>query len=322
MNKRCLILIISLSAIICTCGQQRTENSYTLYESFLAGNEPLYFRTDVVQSYTGDYMFDSGESYTLDEICNRESIFNNSGVPINERDSLSYAYIDCGADGNMELALKAANLFDSGGLDYTDTYIIKNVNGRLELCYVLQGFYRNQQELTNEYGMILYTGSGGWRNESVTVAYLDADCTYKHLYDKEMELLAYGTENFCDENYETELYNAVAGHNFDNRFVMTKYYFKPSESYNDYAEYESGARNSFELVDYADEFSTEKIVITDPSIYEKSIYKDVLDQAGILFYSAAEIEHMIREKAAQIGLTEEIMDGKSVEWIPFEGKDI
>ena len=321
MNKRCLILVISLASTICACGQQQTENPYALYENFLTGNEPLYFRTDVVQSYTGDYMFDSGESYTLDEICNRESIFNNSGVAINEQASLSYAYIDCGADGNMELALKVDNLFDTGGLDYTDTYIIKNVNGRLELCYVLQGFYRNQQELTNEYGMILYTGSGGWRNESVTVAYLDADCTYKHLYGKEMELLAYGTENFCDENYETELFNAVAGHNFDNRFVMTKYYFKPYESCSDYAGYESSARNSFELVDYFDELSTEKTIISDFAIYKKSVYKDVLDQAGILFYSAAEIDHMIREKAAQIGLTAEIMNGKPIEWIPFVEKD-
>ena len=339
LKKACSALIICLSALICACGQQQTENlettgkeniieqfkdyeieeenPYALYKNFLYGDEPLYSRIDVVQNYAGDYMFESGESYTLDEICDRERIFNNSGMAINKQDNLSYAYIDCGADGDIELALKVADLIDSGGLDYTDTYIIKNVNGRLELYYVVEGYYRNHKELTNEYGMILYTGSGGWRNESETVAYLDADCTYKHLYDKEMELLAYGTENFCDENYETELYNAVARHNFDNRFVMTKYYFIPYESYSDHAEYESSAQNSFELIDYPDEFSTEKTVISDSSIYEKSVYKDVLDQAGILFYSAAEIDHMIREKAVQIGLTEEIMNGKPIEWIPF-----
>lgn len=355
MKKRCLILIISLSAIICACGQQQTDNieieskknvaeqsnnniidvekeleqpvveekepeieeedPFVLYTSFLAGDEPLYFRENVM--FYEEYMFEAGKSYTLDEICNRENIFHNSAATVNVLDNLSYAYIDCGADGNKELALKVADLLDSGLIDYTDTYIIKNLNGRLELCYLVESSYRNHMELTNEYGMILYTGSGGWRNESEAVAYLDSDCEYRHLYDKDMELLAYGTENYCDENFETELYNAVAGNDFEYRFVMTKYYFEPSESYSDYPEYEASAKTSFELVDYP-ELSTEKIVISDPSIYESSVYKDVMNQAGISFYSVAEIDDMIGEKAAQIGLTEEIMNGKPIEWIPFE----
>ena len=83
--------------------ESEEENQYAVYERFMAGDEPLYIREDQ-WSYVNDTvdsgaMLNADASYTLDEICNKINRTDNSGMAVNEMGQLSYAYIDCGADG-------------------------------------------------------------------------------------------------------------------------------------------------------------------------------------------------------------------------------
>lgn len=361
MKKR-LILVVCLSIILCSCGQQTgiqdieateaehaeeehtgkpenlageteeqeseqqesEEDQYAIYERFMAGDEPLYIREDqysyIDDTVSSGAMLEAGASYTLDEICNKINRTDNSGMAVNEMEQLSYAYIDCGADGEIELALRfggLVNMFDDNG---SEVYIIKNISGRLEMYYGLDEMYRSWEELSNEYGVIVSGGSGGARYSSETVGFLDALGTYTQLYEKEIEYWGYGEDVFFDEYYEPELYHAVAGHDLEYLFAVTGYLFEPYDNNQDYGEYRSGIKYSFELYDRGDTLDT---LVEDiaPSVYEDSVYQEILDAAGVPFYSAAEIDDMIADRAAQIGLTEEIMSGKPVEWIPFGEED-
>ena len=297
--------------------ESEEEDQYAIYERFMAGDEPLYIREDqysyIVDSVSLGAMLEAGASYMLDEICNKINRTDNSGMAVNEMEQLSYAYIDCGADGEIELALRfdgLVNMYDGNG---SNVYIIKNVNGRLEMCYSLEEMYRSWAELSNEYGMVAEGGYGGY-GDMETIGYLDADSTYTQLYRKQTEDWGYDASYYFNEYNEPDLYNAVAGAEY--LLVKTGYFFEPYKDGQDYDEYQSGIKNSFELC-YRDESGNIPVEDVDPLVYEDSIYQEIFDAAGVPFYSAAEIDDMIADRAEQIGLTEKIMNGKPVEWIPF-----
>ena len=308
-------------------GQQESEeeDQYAIYERFMVGDESLYFREDLwgwdQDPDAGEIaMLEAGTSYTLDEICNQINRYDNSSMAVNEMEQLSYAYIDCGADGDVELALLFDNLTNLLGDGNSVIFIIKNIDGRLEMCYSLESLYRTYAELCNGYGMVVEGGYGGAGYESKTVGYIDEDGSYVFLYDKEMEYWGYGTDIYVSEFSTPEFYQAMEGYNLEYVFVVTKYSFESRDYYHDYDQYLAHMKYSFELYERGGIKDT-LVENVDPSVYMDSDYQEILDKAGIPFYSASEIDDMILEKAREIGLTEEMLNGKPIQWTALEEKD-
>ena len=81
--------------------------------------------------------------------------------------------------------------------------------------------------------------------------------------------------------------------------MKTDYFFEPYENNQDYDEYSSGVKNSFELYE-RDDMGNVPVEDIDPSVYEDSVYQEILDAAGVPFYSAAEIDDMIADRAEHV----------------------
>ncbi len=122
-----------------------TEDLYTgqelapIYASFLQGETKVHIdpENDFVNPWApdDDYKITSTKKdFTLDELVN--SILDKlseSGFTGTEFDSIEYASIDCGNDGQKELLLKICmpNQVDSN----TEILILKDFNGSLKAIY-------------------------------------------------------------------------------------------------------------------------------------------------------------------------------------------
>lgn len=277
------------------------DGEYAIYQRFLNGDEPLYFREDTwfeghIDCRTGTYT-----SYTFQDICGIINLVYNSNAPMEELvDHISYAYIDCGADGNEELALLFHDLYDRSL--YSAGYVIlviKDVDGRLEMCYLIDPYYKEDWELTNRNGIVTYwcnAGTGLTRDE---LGYIDAEGVYNVVYSVMNDysffyVLGYADE-FSDEIPEEE-------------FIVLKTYYI-FESYGQdkkYGEYNLLAPDSGDFEDSEIDF--------------ESISKAVADATGMAFYSYDEIQKMIADREVEIGLTEELKLKEELKWIPLGGE--
>lgn len=278
-------------------GQTADEDQYAIYERFLAGEEPLFFRKETYFSndnFDSSFCAQANKPYQLYEICNMINIVCNSGAPVNElSNNISYAYIDCGADGIVELALLFHDLEDY--YDPEDvTLVIKDVDGRLEVCYNMQPYYRESWEISNMYGVIAYNCNAGTGYYIEDVGCLRTDGIYHMAYSISKDYLFY--EFSLPEDFPYELSgNETIG--------LITYSIGDSENHKDYYLLES--------YDYA---------LGDSVIDIDKLSKAVADVTGMEFCSCEEIQDLIAAREIEIGLTEEIKNGAEVEWIPIDEK--
>ena len=66
---------------------------------------------------------------------------------------------------------------------------------------------------------------------------------------------------------------------------------------------------SFDVYDYE---------YTDSDLYTSSVYREIFDEAGVSVYSSAEINDMILKKIEELGITETILYGSELIWMPLE----
>lgn len=272
------------------------EDQYAIYERFLAGEEPLYFRKDTYFSsdiFESSFRIEANKPYELYEICNVINIACNSGAPVNElSNNISYAYLDCGADGIVELALLFHDL-----ADYYDpedvTLVIKDIDGRLEVCYDMQPYYRESWEISNVYGVVAYgcnAGSGYYIEETGCIG---ADGVYHTAYSVSTDYMFYGfwlPDDFPYELSENTTIDLITYSIGDNKSAKDYYLL---EAYDD-----SG----------------------NLDIDMDKLSKAVADVTGMEFSSREEIQRLIAAREIEIGLTEEIKDGLEIEWIPVDNK--
>ena len=289
------------------------EDPLAIYQCFLVGEEPLYFREDTYfDSFASSWSVEAGRPYEFYEVCNIVNMASNYSVPVNElSNNISYAYIDCGADGNMELALYFHDLMgQDGSVDMT--MIIKNVNGRLEMCYKMQSEYREVCELSNVYGLVCSGGSTGASTSSSTLGLLDEDAVYNYLYTEDVEYDVFGSWSL--DFYFPGLKGILADEIPADAIVLMTYSFQeynPDQSYDDYF---SSLKHSLQLYD-----QMSGSPLTDEYIGYKDILDD-LEMTGMGLYSYEEIQTMLADREASVGLTEEIKNGAEVEWIPIDDK--
>lgn len=274
-----------------------------VYEGFLQGTGALnldYYSQNRLSdaggaSYVDDIIRDipADRSYTLSEF--EETL---SGIlheeenyyPEGDITEVEYAYLDCGADGIQELALRLKGPFVDQQSELT--LIIKEMDGRLQLIHAFVTWSRSFTEI-NEYGFLTGDGSNGATNHSSDAAYLDADGRYQFGYylEEEYDLNAFAWSN----GYENTNVSDIVG-----KYCMYSLYTEENRDETGRAQY-----YSYEVIDPE---TYEKTY--DPNQYTGSTYQTLQDKfPELTILSEEEFSAKEEEKLLSIGATEEIRNG-------------
>lgn len=281
------------------------EDSFAIYQRFLDGEEFVYFReADHFEGKDLDLPVEAETPYGLGDICGIINQIGGGNDTMDEfADNISYAYIDCGADGNVELALKFQDIDASHWLEHV-TLIIKDMDGRLEICYIMQPYYRESWELANVYGVVDYhvgIGTGLWGNR---MEYIGADGVCRVVWDVFSDINTYW---FFDlpEDFPYEIPEKTW-------IVLSSVSFGEPSRDPDYRDYDMLSLEKINGGGSDDGQEDSEIDIDDLS-------RAVMEVTGKELYSLEEIRALAEAREVKLGLTEEIKNGPEVEWIPFTG---
>ena len=271
-----------------------------IYERFLRNEVPVKIGEKENLGEYFNFEESQGQECTLEELVNLiidgYTEGEGSGAKI-RLESIEYAFLDCGNDGNRELAIRIRTPSVD---EWTENIIIKDKAGKLETIYSDVAWSRSRICM-NEYGYIYGDGSGGAASHGFDKAYVDADCKYHFIYS-----------DFADYPESSYVYFSFDFNNTDESEDDIDLYALIDENdkfdKEDDSEYEDGYRSYF--------FSK---LVNDDSLYEESgeIYKHVTEngyQPDGKLVTVSEIEKMIADKEKQEGLTEEIKNGEPLEW--------
>ncbi|MBE5865944.1 MAG: hypothetical protein E7292_07010 [Lachnospiraceae bacterium] len=257
------------------------------YEAFLK-NEALMYEHFVEGATDGDV------GYSLSAIMDRfkETYYGMQDAPVVE-----YAYIDCGNDGVTELAVR----FTGMGIyapedDSSVIYVIKEIDGQLELCYSYETWARSETRL-NQHGYVTSGGSNGASNYGFSAGYIDGAGKWNYLYYMEEE----ADINQLTMNEQLKNLPVVAANkSYDGVIYVATTTFEEMVSQEAYLNTE---RFYAYYVDGA-----------EGDVYTDSVYKEIFDEAGVKFYLPEEIDSMILEKELSLGITEEIKNAPDISW--------
>ncbi len=213
-------------------------------------------------------------------------------------ESISYAFIDCGKDGNRELVLNiVCPIVEEQSVL---TLVLKDMNDSLQVVYGFCTWSRSATTI-NEYGYISGGGSGGATLHGFDTGYINADGEYKYgFYEEEQADL----NSFADFQEHVPFDSSVVEGNvvvYSLRTTVTtaEDYMPQYYSYKIYD-------NNYEEMDV-------------PNLYTDSSYKTLMDSfTAIDFISYEDIEKLENDKLAEIGVTEEIKNGKEIEFTKID----
>ncbi len=277
-----------------------------VYESLLAGTGKMSF------SYYMDNVFKDSEylsyedelfkalsatEYTLpDLIKEMNKIFNDDEnyFMSGEVTNVAYSYLDCGNDGVKELAIKlSCPLVDE---ESTLTMIIKEMSGVPQLVFAFPEWSRSYTSI-NEYGYITGGGSSGATIHGGTVELIDANGQHKYGYYEE-------EQGDFDMFAEFEDHTDYDLSTIDGNLIVLSLRLNPS-SENDYKP------NYYTYLVYDENYEE----IDVPNLYTDSPYKQITDcMTNIDFITYDEFEKVKKDKEIEIGATDEIKNGKELEF--------
>lgn len=288
------------------------EDSSDIYQRFLDSKEPVYFReADLFEGYDLSLPVETETPYGLRDICEIINTVKNGNISLDEfGEHISYSNIDCGADGNPELAVNFYNL--AAPVSDEVTLIIKDVDGRLEVCYIMQPYYRETWELANAYGIVSYHVAAGTGVDGNFEGYIDADGIHHVVWDEFNDYNFFYVYNFS-ENIPYEVSD-------DEMIVLKTFTFENGmpgqdpdlKQYPDLEQYDVLA--SLDLTMPGDNYNTE-----NSTVDIDGLSRAVAEITGMELYSLEDIQAMIEAREAELGLTDEIKNGPKVEWLPFTG---
>lgn len=272
-----------------------------LYDKFLNGEEKVTFVEDVPGTWQMlfDYdpeAFDYSKEYTKDEILEAFAKEQMSELGSNIAQECTCYNLDLGNDGIPEICVEFTNFQDI--MDWASlSFVIKEYDGKLKCIYSFDCRSRYDYYISYD-GVISSSGSGGADYHSASEAYLDAEGKYIPLYEDiycgPYSISGYMAEPFNDisdslmalsnEGYDTE----VTFVSFDNE--------SPSHDY---------------LVDFSvyDSNAGDFLLDEDPKTLE---VKDIFTQAGIEITDYDDIQDIISERLAELGITEEMRSSSPV----------
>ena len=294
------------------------QDSTELYEKFLRNENTVLIKPEkAIDEYYWNLDNLSNMDVTLEGLINGIlAYYTNDNPNCKIRlESAEYAYIDCGNDGNKELALRFRT---PENIEPWEEYIvIKAVDGVLETVYANVAWSRSSLFI-GEYGYIFGDGSGGAAYHVFDKSFIDADGNWHFIYNDESTTgIEAGTSIYLHDNG----YTIPSGAKFDGDYTLLEFDFNntPMDATDDvvtYAKIVEGTvgdyENGFKSYFYAD-------LEADDSIYEDTNpLKQLFDKEKVKFYTLSEIDQMIAEKEASEGLTDEVKNGGIADWQPLE----
>ncbi|MBO4458668.1 MAG: hypothetical protein J5802_13205 [Butyrivibrio sp.] len=293
------------------------EYDRSLYKSFLRSEVPVYI--DKASNVERRYSFEKidNKDCTLAEVAeglvehyDEDDLFNRVALT-----GIEYTYLDCGKDGNEELALRM-NI--DGGESHINYMIVKEFDGKLRTVYCnSQGKMNiNDPTVFSEYG---YISIGEEKLEwedldyycSDTDGYVDADGKYHYIsctYDDErIDLNNTPGDNADDLHFFKR--EEVKGINVKEIYRTSPQDF--SEIPEDFGSIKVG--NDDPEKDYSD-YAPDIDRRATEFKYLENEYKD----DGIKLYAQNQIDVMIASIEKEAGLTQEIKSGKVLKWTDLD----
>lgn len=287
---------------------QIKRDSMEMYQAFLDGTEPLFFDQRSVDGKLVDDkytdLFEAGTPYVMDEILDAlvglkseyDEDFSIGGV--------KYAYIDCGLDGEKELALMIEEVSGyTNFVEFIEVFIIKAIDDKLQLCYEEEAGYRSYITVKNN-GCITASGASGayiYYNDHKMV---DKDGHYEYVYGVYTSYMLQDLLLDCDNINWEEIEDLLYSTSYE------QYSFRDYKYGDDYEKYKQDAIYVYYGLD---EYS--EPILEDDSIYEPdSRYAKLFANTSFTFATPKEIEKITSDRIKELGLTQEMIDEAEVSW--------
>ena len=287
----------------------KKEDLMKIYERFLNDEEPLYFDVfdlDKALIFTseGNY-FPKNTPYTLSEfVTHFAKVYTEYYGFVVEPESIEYAFIDCGLDGIPELTMRFNDVTYFDDL-YVCDFIIKEMNGKLEVCYAHEAGYRSFAFIY-ESGLCESGGSASAAGGVDSFEYIDADG--KYIFDYSVET-SFGANFFYVPDNDT-FYNAAEQESIGEYICIMQYSFEPYDVSVDYADYLSKCTHTYYALDeYYD------VIEDDMSIYQSgNPYRRLWGATGYDFITPDEVDKVLDNHEKELGITKEIRNSKVPEY--------
>lgn len=304
---------ITVPIVTPTITPSHTPNELSLdaYEKFINNEAKVSFDRFRPKNDMEEALYNKGNEYTLSEVLDKVTasyLINSENKKVQ---SIDYSYIDCGKDGVNELLLR----FHGMGIygmedDSTLVYVIKYIDQKLSLCYCYETWARSEATM-NEYGYYQSSGSGGASNHIAEYGLIDKDGTWQFIVSIESELdinqLTW-SEKLGQLPAVAEEKGITGGIELDTiRLDDSESAVSPNESGNNECFY------TFYVYDDNQE------LVKDAHLYTDSIYKEIFDEASVLFITPEDVSKMIFEKEKKVGATAEIKEGAEITWKALDG---
>ena len=264
------------------------------YGAFLGGAEPCIFAKDAL----GDGS--TGDEYEINKLIMATSSHFAAEDLSAYFHSARYAFIDCGDDGEPELALEI-NLMpteDSEYYDLTQYFIFKYMGGRVQLVGSNWGYYRSWVEL-NEYGVFNYVGSNGAASYYMDISFVDKNGEEQFVHGVNVEMgmaepgvsYYYIPDSIRPADYP---YIEMSGSDSD-YYIMEAYNFEKYGPDTDYDAYQMNSLYRFTDADGRD---------AEPSDELKAVYEEL----GIKWYDTDAMDKIMDDHLASLGVDEAMME--------------
>ncbi len=254
-----------------------------------------------------------GSDYTIREMSAIMETFLKEEYDEYILGEITYGFIDCGADGEPELAVcfEFDQVFDGYIIPQYEYFVIKRFGDGLRVAAHTDTYYRWESEI-NEYGYITYSGSGSASSFIGSRSFVNAEGEEIFLYSFEYDLGL--SEPVIPEYYlyYCDLPDGYAdsyGYD-DNGYELDAYNFSEpdySEGYDD--EQMRGYYEEYYYVFFAPDGSGAMPSDEMMELYNANRLRIVDDGA---------MSGMIRDRESELGVTERIRNGGSIEWTVLE----
>lgn len=266
----------------------------SLFFRFVRGEEALHFHQNNHFGFD-NYLYDTEKGYNLEEILD---VFH-SNYALEENPKISYANLDLGDDGVEELAVKFTGMGIYGpGDDSELIYIIKEMNGMLELCYHYETWARSVASI-NHSGYFISGGSTSATSHIIQSGFVDGNGQYHYICSVESE---YDSSNL---SWEPTIGSAVA---------------KLAENVGEGEEPFPIITICFdEIISSEDYENSVRYYTFEPTGTERDdIYRNVFEAEGLPLYEYGELMQMIKEKEQRLGITHEMKTDAELSWTSIE----
>ncbi|MBP5746009.1 MAG: hypothetical protein J6W58_06875 [Lachnospiraceae bacterium] len=280
-----------------------------VYKQFLEGRIPVRVKNE-------EYLDDG--VYFLEELIDTYAIRLGQEMLPSVISEAGYSYIDCGMDGNKELALRFYYTdTNEYGSPYTQYLILKHSDkDGLKLCASAHTYYRSEATV-NEYGYITEGGSSGAASAYFRNSFVDADGIEQWIYS-DSYLMGLEKPMIPPDNLSGPLSNKIPtsydyepGYYYLNCYLLEDYQLPDYDPETWDSDYEGLVKARL----YVFEDDNGKVVLPDKD------YVSICAQNGVRILSKEEFDSTLDEHYRAIGYKEEIQNGKDIEWTSFDVKD-